>query len=259
MIPVIIINLERDGERRAAVAARLDALGVPHTFLKAIDGRALSTAELERAAPPHRCLYHRPLTTNEIACGLSHLAAIAEGLRLDCDFFCVLEDDIVPTAQFPRCLARETLTALPELDALRLFTQLNRWDKPSRIVGQIAGGIVVRMLRPGWGCQGQVYSRRGAKKIIAAMTHIRAPFDYALYHDCHVSGLKVLELRPGAIERDDAMTSSVGPRQASEGRKPLRTRLRHNLLRARRKLLAAVSFYRAWGVRELLSFLRLWR
>ena len=62
-------------------------------------------------------------------------------------------------------------------------------------------------MRPGWGCQGQIYSRRGARKIIAAMTQIREPFDYALYHDCHVSGLKVLEVRPGAIERDDAMVS----------------------------------------------------
>jgi glycosyl transferase family 25 len=259
MIPVIIINLERDGERRAAVAARLNALGVSHTFLKATDGRALSAAELERAAPPRECLHHRTLTANEIACGLSHLAAIAEGVRLDCDFFCVLEDDVIPSAQFPHCLAPETLTALPEFDALRLFTHLDRWDKPSRIVSQLAGGIVVRMLRPGWGCQGQIYSRRGAKKVLAAMTQFRAPFDFALYHDCHVCGLKVLEQRPGPITRDDAMVSSVGHRQVPEERKTLRARLRANVLRARRKFGAAVSFFRAWGVRELLSFLPLWR
>jgi GR25 family glycosyltransferase involved in LPS biosynthesis len=259
VIPTIIINLERDGERRAAMAARLGALAVPHAVLKAVDGQTLSAAELEQASPPRKRLYHRPLTTNEIACGLSHLAAIAEGAKRDCDFFCVLEDDIIPSPLLPLCLTHETLAGLPDFDVLRLFTHLDRWDKPSRIVGRIADSIVVRMLRPGWGCQGQIYSRRGAGKVIASLTQIRAPFDYALYHDCHVAGLKVLELRPGAVERDHAMESSVGVRQTTAAHRPPGERLRANLLRARRKFVAAVSFFRAWGVRELLSFLPLWR
>jgi hypothetical protein len=34
VIPVLIIKLARDTARHATVAQRLDALGVPHTFLK---------------------------------------------------------------------------------------------------------------------------------------------------------------------------------------------------------------------------------
>ena len=260
MIPVFVINLARDGERRAAVGGRLDALGIAHTFLQAVDGRALSGAEQERAAPRRRQLYHRALTANEIACGLSHLAAIAEGARLDCDFFCVLEDDVIPAPQLPLCLAPGALAALPEFDALRLFTHLDRWDKPSRIVGEVHGSIVVRMLRPGWGCQGQIYSHKGAAKILAAMTSLRAPFDYALYHDCHVAGLKVLELRPGMVVRDLANESSIGEgRLGAEEPKTARERLRRNLLRTRRKLFAALGFFRAWGLGQFLAFLRLWR
>lgn len=258
MIPTLIINLERDGGRRAALAGRLNALDIPYTFLVAVDGQTLSAAELERAAPQRKCLYHRALTANEIACGLSHLAAIAEGVRLDCDFFCTLEDDVVPAAKLPLWLARDTLTALAGFDVLRLFTHLDRWDKPSRIVADVHGSVVVRMLRPGWGCQGQIYSRRGAEKILASMTCLRAPFDYALYHDCHVTGLKVVELRPGMVERDQVI-SSVGSRNVSERPKTLRGRLGHNLRRARRKFAAAVSFFRAWGAREFFSFLPLWR
>ena len=261
MIPTLIINLERDSERRAALAGRLNALGIPHTFLKAVDGQALSAAELARAAPqgPERKrLYRRTLTANEIACGLSHLAAIAEGVRLDCDFFCTLEDDIVPAPNLPLCLQRDTLTSLAEFDVLRLFTHLDRWDKPSRIIAYVHGSVVVRMLRPGWGCQGQIYSRRGAEKILASLTGLRAPFDYALYHDCHVSGLKVVEMRPGMVERD-GVTSSIGPRHQAERPKTLRGRLDTNLLRMRRKFGAAVSFFRAWGAREFFAFLPLWR
>ena len=164
MIPTFVINLERDSERRAAVAARLNALDIPHTFLKAVDGRTLSAAELERASPRRKLAFGRPLMPTEIACGLSHLAAIAEGARLDCDFFCVLEDDIILAPKLPLCLARDALAALSEFDVLRLFTHLDRWEKPSRIVDHLHGSIVVRMLRPGWGCQGQIYSRQGARE-----------------------------------------------------------------------------------------------
>jgi GR25 family glycosyltransferase involved in LPS biosynthesis len=259
VIPVFVISLERDSERRAAVASRLNALDISPTLLKAVDGRALAPAELERAAPRRKRLYHRPLSANEIACGLSHLAAIAEGVRADCDFFCVLEDDVIPATELPDGLVRDTLAALPEFDVLRLFTHLDRWDKPSRIVGEIHDRVVVRMLRPGWGCQGQIYSRRGAAKILAAMTCLRAPFDYALYHDCHVAGLKVLELRPGMVVRDFAKESSIGRRDRAEEPKTPRERLARNLLRTRRKFFAAVSFFRAWGAGEFLAFLRLWR
>lgn len=257
MIPVLVINLERDSARRAALASRLDALNIPHTFLKAVDGGTLSAADIQRISPG-KWLNTRPLFANEVACGLSHLAAIAEGMRGKSDFFCVLEDDVVPEPKLPLWLSEETLSGLPAFDVLRLFTELDRWDKPSRIISQIGGTIVVRMLRPGWGCQGQIYSRCGGEKVLAAMKTIRAPIDYSLYHDCHVSGLKVLELRPGLVERDD-VESSIGVREEPVKSEEPPARLGRNLLRAQRKLLAMVSFLRAWGVRELFSFLTLWR
>jgi glycosyl transferase family 25 len=257
VIPTFVINLERDRERRAAMARQLDALGIARTFLQAVDGRGLTAAEQERAAPRRRQLYRRALTANEIACGLSHLAAIAEGARLDCELFCVLEDDILAAPQLPLCLAHDALASLPQFDVLRLFTELDRWDKPTQIVGEIEGSIVVRMLRPGWGCQGQIYSRRGAAKILAAMTSLRAPFDYALYHDCHVVGLRVLELRPGMVARDYSKESSIGESRLRAGEP--RARLARNLLRTRRKFFAAVSFFRAWGLGGFLPFLSLWR
>ena len=107
---------------------------------------------------------------------------------------------------------------------LRLFTHLDRWDKPSRIIANVHGSVVVRMLRPGWGCQGQIYSRRGAEKILDSLRTVVAPFDYALYHDCHVSGLKVIEMRPGMVERAQ-VTSSIGVRHLAERPKTLRGRL----------------------------------
>lgn len=259
MIPVLVINLERADDRRSTMAARLRALSIPHSFLKAVDGRDLSPEELARASPAHKQDYPLALMPTEIAAGVSHLAAIAEGVRLDCDFFCVFEDDLILAPDLASCLDRDALRALPVFDVLRLFTHLDRWDKPSKIVKNLGSSVVVRMLRPGWGCQGQIYSRHGAAKILNSMPHIRAPMDYALYHDCHVSGLRVLEVRPGMVERDFSKPSFIGDRPPVIRRETLSQRINRNTYRVRRKLMAAISFFRAWRIRDFFSFFSAWR
>jgi glycosyl transferase family 25 len=259
MIPTLVINLDRDINRRTAMAAQLDALNIPHTFLRAVDGRDLSPDDMERHAPRARLDYPIPLMPSEIGCGMSHLAAIAQGLRLECDFFCVLEDDLLLQPDLAASLEQHLLDSLPAFDVLRLFTHIDRWDKPSKIVKYFNDRIVVRMLRPGWGCQGQIYSRRGAQKILKSMTYVSAPMDYALYHDCRVSGLKVLEIRPGMVERDFSKPSSIGERPPDTRKETLWDRINRNIYRVRRKWMAAISFFRAWGVRDFLSFFSAWR
>jgi glycosyl transferase family 25 len=262
MIPTIVINLDRDMDRRTTMATRLSALNVPHTFLRALDGRDLSPEELERYAPRAQRDYPIPLLPGEIACGISHLTAIAAGLRHDGDFFCVLEDDLLVEPDLAVCLDPQFLASLPAFDVLRLFTHIDRWDKPSKIVKYFNDRIVVRMLRPGWGCQGQIYSRRGAEKILKSMTNVCAPMDFALYHDCRVSGLKVLEMRPGIVARDFSKPSSIGerpPNTRTIRNETVHDRINRNSYRVRRKWMAAISFFRAWGVREFLSFFSAWR
>lgn len=256
MIPVLIVNLKRDADRRQALASRLDAIKVPHRFHEAVDGRALSAEAVARHSPRNRLAFARALMPNEVAAGVSHLAAIRVGVDLDTPYFCVLEDDVIPAGRFAESLDARTLASLPSFDALRLFTHLDRWDKPSKTVASVAGSVVVRMLRPGWGCAGQIYSRPGAGKILSAMQYISAPMDYALYHDCHVMGLRVLETRPGLIDHADA-PSSVGDRSGIPDAP--RGRTGRNAARVRRKIRAGVSFLNAWGVRELVSFFPNWR
>jgi GR25 family glycosyltransferase involved in LPS biosynthesis len=251
VIPVLIINLERDASRRDALAARLDSLRIPHTFRKAIDGRNLSREDVARNSPESELAFARALMPNEVAAGMSHVAAVAEGLRLGTDFFCVLEDDVIPAPRLAEALDEATLKALPAFDALRLFAHFDRWEKSSKTVASLAGSVVVRMLRPGWGCAGQIYTREGARKVVAALRFITAPIDFAVYHDCHVEGLRVLETRPPLIDHAP-VPSSVGDRDRVPDAP--RGRTTRNASRVLRKIRVARSFVRAWGVREFLSF-----
>jgi GR25 family glycosyltransferase involved in LPS biosynthesis len=256
VVPVLIINLERDVARRDALTARLDALNVPYRLHKAIAGKDLSPEEIARHSPKRELAFGRGLMPNEIAAGLSHVAAVREGLSLGTEFFCVLEDDTVPAPRFfAECLDEAVLKDLPAFDALRLFAHFDRWEKPSKTIATLAGSVVVRMLRPGWGCAGQIYTRAGGQKIVSSMRFISAPIDFAIYHDCHVMGLKVLEMRPPLITHAP-VPSSVGNREIPE---PPVWRPVRNMRRLRRKVRAAQSFLKAWGLREFLSFFPTWR
>ena len=250
MVPVLIINLERDVARRDALTARLDALNVPYRIHKATAGKDLSTEELVRHSPKRELMFPRELLPNEIATSLSHVGAVQMGLDLGTEFFCVLEDDVIPDPRFPECLDETVLKALPAFEALRLFAHFDRWDKSSKTVAALAGSAVVRMLRPGWGCAGQIYTRAGAQKIVSSMRYIAAPIDFAIYHDCHVMGLKVLETRPPLITHAP-VPSSVGFREVPV---PPVSRPVRNMIRVSRKVRAARSFVQAWGLREFISF-----
>src|SRR5690349_20893374 len=98
MIPVIVINLKRNTERRARVSERLNALGIAFEVCDGIDGSTLSKEERDKIAPPERWLRSiekRHPVAGEVGCALSHIDAMRA--NAEHEFFCVLEDDAVPS------------------------------------------------------------------------------------------------------------------------------------------------------------------
>jgi hypothetical protein len=83
------------------------------------------------------------------------------------------------------------------------------------------------------------------------------------FHDCHIAGLRVLEIRPGLFQHDQLFlqpelqkSTDIGTRPIAKRRSmSLNGRIRRNLLRQRRKRMAVRSFIQAWGLRGLLRIL----
>lgn len=263
-IPVLVLNLKSSARRREQISAQLDRLEIAYSFFDAVDGRALSDAERERLAPPAALLFERPLTPPEIGCAATHLALVRRLADEGWAFACTIEDDAeLISAAISRFLEPELLAQLPPFDVLRLVSDPARWRMPAWPIAQAEGVGIYALARPGWGAQGQIFSRAGLRKIAEQVAVVRAPIDFALYHDCHVRGLRVLETRPGLIAHDMRLIipalqafSEIGARPAADtaAMSPLQ-RLRRKALRWRRKGMAAQRYFALWrftGLRRLL-------
>ena len=267
MVPVVVLNLKSSTVRRQQIDARLQNLGIDYHFFDAIDGHLLSAKELERLAPPSSLLFDRSLTSGEIGCATSHFAVIRQFVGEEYDFACVLEDDVIPLSDNIRhFLQPQTLAALPEFDVLRMMSDPARWRMPAWQVARVHDRCIYAMARPGFGTQGMIYSRAGLRKLVGQIGAIKAPVDFMFFHDCHIAGLRVLEIRPGLFEHDQQFlhpefvkSSDIGIRPIANRRSmSLNDRIRRNLLRQRRKRMAVRSFIQTWGLRGLLRILLQW-
>ena len=73
-VPIWVISLSRSVERRANVSACMQMAGLEFEFFDAIDGKRLTSAELNRHYDEARSILEigRPMSLGEIGCSLSH-------------------------------------------------------------------------------------------------------------------------------------------------------------------------------------------
>ena len=105
--PIVVISLARAPERRRAIAAQLERLGLPFEFFDAIDGAKLSPERVDAVYSPNRTFMRmgRYLHANEIGCALSHMDIWEHMLRESIPELLILEDDVVLADDLPTLLA----------------------------------------------------------------------------------------------------------------------------------------------------------
>ncbi len=254
MIPIYVISLATDAERRARLAAQFDGLDLPFQFLDGVDGRCLSEKTLEQAAPPHRRRYWSHLTRGEVGCALSHLAAIKKIAAGPDPFGAVFEDDVTICFEFPQFIA-ELERDPPPFDVIWLAQSPKKKQRavlPE--IGELAGRQIRARVYLDYTAAAAIYTREAARRITDTINIIEAPIDHMLWRNHCVHGLRVVEAHPYVIEQDmdsqstihDREVKAIGPR-AWCCREMIRC---SNLVRRWR------SFVSAWGPAALLKVRR---
>jgi glycosyl transferase family 25 len=253
LIPVWVINLARDTDRRRWMDAHLRELGIPFVFSHAVDGYAIPESE---AAPHLRSFregYGRDMTRGELGCALSHLQLFRQIAAGPDPFVCTMEDDIDISPAILPFLDEATLRSLPPFDVLRLYSIEGRRTKRAWTIATAHGRSIVVPLRTGFGTQAQVITRAGATKL--ADWPITAPMD-GIYHDDPPGGLRIMEIRPSLVRHTDAFGSNTYAASMKPTKRSLGFQLRAEAYRIKRMLLTRMHFIRTWGLRGVTELIR---
>lgn len=180
--PILVINLERSPDRWASASRQLAEAGLCAERLPAVDGRALSLADLKRIAPVNAAFYFKPLSPGEVGCYLSHVAAAERIVSEGWPMALVLEDDFELAPHFLSTF-RELTSRPGELH------DLTRLDGPLALPGgQIISSIgspeirLIRHRRPPSCTVAMLWTRAGAGKFLSVAKPLRRPVDVQLKH-----------------------------------------------------------------------------
>lgn len=166
-IGIWLINLPRDGERRARMEAQLQAMGLAFTLFPAVDGRAEEAALARRAdAAAYARNMGSPLLPGKLGVYASHVAVWQALVDSPLKAALILEDDVVFHPEFPQAL--DTALAYADLWDLVRFNciraklpvtqaRLGRW-RLNAYVGPFTGnacylvqrGVAARILPGLW-------------------------------------------------------------------------------------------------------------
>lgn len=90
-VPIFVVSLPREAERRASVGAMLDRLGLAYEFVDGVDGRAMPEEERRALfAPGAADVFHNP---GIVGCYLAHLKVYRLMVERRVPVALVIEDD----------------------------------------------------------------------------------------------------------------------------------------------------------------------
>ena len=210
-----IIHLPRAKQRRKQVEALLAGLPLPTSVIDAVDGRALSDAEVSAV---YRRSLHRPhypfeLSRGEIGCFLSHRRVWQAIVDRQLDAGLIVEDDVEPDAAlFPRAL-KLALAQIQPGDYVR-FGFRSHTDA-GRTVATGDGATLVKPTKVGLGTQMQLVGRQAAMELLKSTNLFDRPVDTTIQMQW-LRPVRILAARPVCIRQIDHLLGGTVVQKAGK-------------------------------------------
>ena len=209
--PIFCISLPRATERRDLIRHEwIEKRGFDITFVDAFDRR-----DLERGQPPipydparAQKSIRRGLSAGEIACVVSHVAALKAGVRLAGESgLVIMEDDALPLVDTPAQLSARLASCrkrFPGVGAIMCHKPYAR-----HLVKEKAEGCGLLGGSP----NGTVmiwYSAAGASEAISLLEQLKFPSDWIWCRHFVPSGTAGILVPPAALHDDALNTTYIG-------------------------------------------------
>ena len=224
-LPIFVVNLQRQAERRQHMAALLERLGLQAEFVAAVDGRALALDERAAYDPARaRRIYGVEMRDGEIACCHSHCRIYRRMVHEGIETALVLEDDVTIDAGFPRVLGDLLASPFKDWSVIRLDCKRGRViDPPSpkfrgRQVAALSGGAgLFRLQTHVLGVGAYLIRRDGAVRMLEHGRRIFMPIDQMMDRFWE-NGIIPYVVRPFPVHQGDEFGSHAGDRSLDQRR-----------------------------------------
>jgi glycosyl transferase family 25 len=243
-LPVFVINLQADTQRRRHMSPLLAALGLTGEFVAAVDGRSLSEAD-RVAYDQDRALrvYGVAMLDTELGCYLSHYRLYERIVREGIETALILEDDLEISPDLPVLL--QDLLTRPDNEWLvvRLESLRHRVRTPpsaeflGKRVADLSGGAGLYRLRTHvLGAGAYLIRREGAARMLEYGRRIFMPIDHTMDRFWE-NGILPYVVRPFPVRQRTDFESRIGTRGAERHRgQPLIAHVRRRIQRVRDSL-----------------------
>ncbi len=219
MIPVYVINLDRQPERWARLSRNAHALDLPLTRVRAIDRQTEFGPDLLREHGQRDAARYGPLTPGEVCCGLGHMRIWRRLAESDAPAALVLEDDAVIAPQIHAFLGAGFLGLLKlhDLTCVKLeyhhVAPARRGKKRplGRALDEVPGAVPARLYRllgPFLGTGAYLLTREGAQDLLRRHDRLYWPVDQFMFDP--VVGLGFRTLRTGFVNPAPVLHDQVG-------------------------------------------------
>ena len=224
-IPIFVINLQRQVERRRHMTALLDRLGLVAEFVTAVDGRALTPAERAAYDPARaRRVYGVEMRDGEIACCHSHSRIYARMVRDRIETALILEDDVTIDARLPGVVGELLASPFRDWSVIRLDCKRGRViDPPSpkfrgRQVMELSDGAgLFRLQTHVLGVGAYLIRQEGAARMLEYGRRIFMPIDQMMDRFWE-NGILPYVVRPFPVHQSDGFGSHAGDRSLDQRR-----------------------------------------
>ena len=203
---IVLINLERASDRRAAMAREFDTAGLRYEIKTAIDARRLTPDQLACVDwENRRRLGLRPQDNGSIACWLTHREVLRDLAANGPDMMAVFEDDARFTPHLAKVLS--VLETKPfDFDLVSLYREGYKPFIPC--VSLTDDHWAGRVRHSENGTVGYVITRLAARHFLETTPKMLTPIDHDLLR-FWVSGLNTFYVDPPVVRHSSAYGSQI--------------------------------------------------
>ena len=172
---IYIVNLARSSERWLRIHNHLDLLQLDHERVDAVDAQDFVSIPTDYLVDNNKQSFFSPLKNSEIACYMSHIAALKQFLsNQDIAYAVILEDDVEFTEQ-PNAVIESVINLMDSNGIVKLY---NKRDELCFAREQLIGEYSrVTPVRVPLGFQAQLWSRVAAHEFLDKCKKFYRPID----------------------------------------------------------------------------------